>query len=188
MGGYLKLREIPAQREGEGMTDTGALSRMRHRAAQVVDGMGLWPAVASVIIMVTLIFASIVTRFFGLPLAWVEEIIGYMVAILVLVGGSWVVQQNRHISITIVPEQLRPRIRTGLEIITLLISFVVIGFFLWLETTLVIDNFIEGRTAWTILQTPLAPVQLIMPIGLSLFAIQIVRQIVDRVKTLYARQ
>ena len=188
MGGYLKLKEIPAQCEGEGMTDTGALSRVKHRAAQVVDGMGLWPAIASVIIMVTLIFGSIVTRFFGLPLAWVEEIIGYMVAILVLVGGSWVVQQNRHISVTVIPEKLRPRIRTGLEIITLLISFVVIGFFLWLETTLVIDNFIEGRTAWTILQTPLAPVQLLMPIGLSLFVIQIVRRIVNRVKALYARQ
>lgn len=169
------------------MSDSGK-SGFRHRAAQVINGMGLWPAVVSVWVMISLIFVSIVTRFFGLPLPWVDEIIAYMVAILVLLGGSWVVQQNRHISINYLTEKLRPRARTGLEVVTLLISFVVIGFFLWLEGGLVIDNFIEGRTAWSILQTPLAPVQLIMPIGLGLFTIQIAIQIVNRVKILASRQ
>lgn len=170
------------------MSEESGIGSFRRRAAQVINSTGLWPSIVSVWLMITLIFASIVSRFFGFPLAWTEEMIGYMVAILVLLGGSWVVQQNRHISINYLTEKLRPRTRTGLEVITLLISFVVIGFFLWLETTLVIDNFIEGRAAWTILQTPLAPVQLIMPIGLSLFIIQIVVQIVNRVKVLASHQ
>lgn len=169
------------------MSDSGK-SEFRQKVAQVINGMGLWPAVVSVWVMISLIFISIVTRFFGFPLPWVDEIISYMVAILVLLGGSWVVQQNRHISINYLTEKLRPRARTGLEVVTLLISFVVIGFFLWLEGGLVIDNFIEGRTAWSILQTPLAPVQLIMPIGLGLFIIQIAVQIVNRVKVLASRQ
>ena len=169
------------------MSDSGK-SGFRQKVAQVINGIGLWPAVVSIWIMISLIFVSIVTRFFGVPLAWAEEIISYMVAILVLLGGSWVVQQNRHISINYLTEKMRPRARTGLEVVTLLVSFVVIGFFLWLEGGLVIDNFIEGRTAWTILQTPLAPVQLMMPIGLGLFIIQLAVQIVNRVKILASPQ
>ena len=169
------------------MSDSGK-SGFRQKVAQVINGIGLWPAVVSIWIMISLIFVSIVTRFFGVPLAWAEEIISYMVAILVLLGGSWVVQQNRHISINYLTETMRPRARTGLEVVTLLVSFVVIGFFLWLEGGLVIDNFIEGRTAWTILQTPLAPVQLMMPIGLGLFIIQLAVQIVNRVKILASPQ
>lgn len=169
------------------MSDSGK-SEFRQKVAQVINGIGLWPAVVSIWIMISLIFVSIVTRFFGIPLPWVEEMISYAVAILVLLGGSWVVQQNRHISINYLTDKLRPRVRTGLEVVTLLVSFVVIGFFLWLEGGLVIDNFIEGRTAWTILQTPLAPVQLMMPIGLGLFIIQITIQVVRRVKVLASRQ
>ena len=169
------------------MSDSGK-SEFRQKVAQVINGMGLWPAVVSIWIMISMIFVSIVTRFFGVPLPWVEEMISYTVAILVLLGGSWVVQQNRHISINYLTDKLRPRVRTGLEVVTLLVSFVVIGFFLWLEGDLVVDNFIEGRTAWTILQTPLAPVQLMMPIGLGLFIIQITIQVVRRVKVLASRQ
>ncbi len=169
------------------MSDSGK-SEFRQKVAQVINGMGLWPAVVSIWIMISMIFVSIVTRFFGVPLPWVEEMISYTVAILVLLGGSWVVQQNRHISINYLTDKLRPRVRTGLEVVTLLVSFVVIGFFLWLEGDLVVDNFIEGRTAWTILQTPLAPVQLMMPIGLGLFIIQVTIQIVRRVKVLASRQ
>ena len=169
------------------MSDTGNKSGFGARAARVLDIMGLWPSAVAVMLLVVVIFSSIVTRFFGLPLSWVEEMAGYMVATMVLLGGSWVVKQNRHISINVITERLRPRVRTGLEIVTLSIALVVIGFFLLLETALVIESFRLGTRAWTILETPLGPVQTLMTIGLSLFVIQITIQIVKRIQLLLVR-
>ena len=166
------------------MVENKKINQKEWKAFQIMDAIGLWPSAVAVLIMVGLIFVSIVTRFFGFPIQLVEEYVAYMVAIVVLLGGSWVVKQNAHISINLIPNLLRPKPRIIVEIITLTIALIVIAFLLEIETALVIDSFKTGRTAWTIMRTPLWPVQLIMTIGFSLFAIQIVVQIVKRIKKL----
>ena len=173
---------------GSHMLDTKVLTRIRRRASQAVDAVGLWPAAFAVLIMVGLIFVAIVSRLFGYPISLVEEYVAYFVAMVVLLGGSWVVKQDTHISINVIPDLLRPRVRTGLEIVTTLVALGVIAFFLVIETNLVIQNIKTGINAWTPMHTPLWTVQSIMVIGLTLFVIQIVVRLVNKVKILFLHQ
>ena len=157
-------------------------------ASKVLDAVGLWPATAAVLIMIVLVFVNVVIRYLGQPLPFADEYAGYMLAMLALLAAGYLVKHNDHISVSIITENLSPRSRACLEIVTRLVALAVIALLFVAVTKLVIVNFQTGRTAWTIMSTPLAPVQLIMPIGFGLFLIQIVIDLIKRVKSLFRRE
>ena len=157
-------------------------------ALDILEAIGMWPAFAAVLAMVSLVFVGVVTRFFGHPLPFVDEYVGYLVAVVVFMALSYVLKRKAHVAVKFLPNALPPRGRTVLELSTLLISLGVVTLLLVATANLVISAFETGRTAWTVMETPLWPVLLIMPIGFRFFIIEILIQAIKMVKSLFTHQ
>lgn len=160
------------------------LGRIAKRTSEILEGLSFWPPFAAMLGMIIIVFAGVAMRFIGQPLPFVEEYSAYLQVTISFLALSYVLKRKTHISVSIVPDALRPSIRARLEILTLLISLVVIVLLFVSTIILVVSSFKTGRTSWSVMETPLAPVQLLMPIGLGLFILQIIDSTTKKVKSL----
>jgi len=138
--------------------------------------------------MVTIVSISIASRYLGFPLHFVEEYTGYLAAVITMVTLAYILKRSTHISIDFVPGLLSRRGRIGLETVTMLVSLGVVVLLFIAGTNLVINSFAVNRTAWTIAETPMGWVQLIVPIGLGLLIIQMLFNLVNKIKSLFMHQ
>jgi len=163
-------------------------SRIAQGISQTVEAASMWPSFFAVLAMVTIVSISIASRYLGFPLHFVEEYTGYLAAVITMVTLAYILKRSTHISIDFVPGLLPRRGRIGLETVTMLVSLSVVVLLFIAGTNLVINSFVAHRTAWTIAETPMGWVQLIVPIGLGLLIIQMLFNLVNKVKSLFIHQ
>ncbi len=151
---------------------------------QSLNSIGEWPAFLAILIMGVSVIAGIVARYvFNSPFHFIDEYNGYLYVVVILLPLAWVLRHSEHIRIDLVVKALPQRAANYLEMATILVSLGLVIVLTIGTTQLVITSFTRGTRAFTFLLTPLGPVQLIMPIGLGLFAIQIMVVIAKRIKT-----
>lgn len=170
------------------MANNKVLSRIAQGISRGVEAASMWPSFFAVLAMATMVFIGVASRYLGRPLYFVEEYTGYLAAVITIVTLAYILKRSTHISVNFVPELLPRRGRIGLETATLLISLGVVVMLLIAGTNLVIDSFVAHRTAWTIMETPMGWVQLIIPVGLGLLIIQIMFELVNKIKSLLSPQ
>ena len=155
------------------------------RVNRVTASVGLVPAFVAMLFMLVVIFIGVFMRYaLGQPLPFVDEYVGYALALLTLLTLGYATRTKGHISMDLVVEKLHGRALAGLQLATLIIS---LGFALVLlvaTTKMTIESFILGRRAWSPMETLLGPVQLVMPIGFTFFAIGILAEITARIRVL----
>ena len=129
------------------------------------------------------VIAGVLARYvFKNPIHWVDEYNGYLMALVTLLPLAWVLMRVGHIRLTTLTQLLPKRAAKYLEIALDLVSLGIVIILLWGTTQLTIDSFVTGRRVWSVVETPLGPVQLVMPIGLGLFAIAIIASIIQRIR------
>ncbi len=170
------------------MAGSKVLSRIAQGTSQIVGTASMWPPFFAVLAMVTMVSISIASRYLGRPLHFVEEYTGYLAAVITMVTLAYILKRSKHISIDFVPELLPRRGRIGLETVTMLVSLGVVVLLFIAGTNLVIDSFAVNRTAWTIAETPMGWVQLIVPVVLGLLIIQRLFELVNKIKSLFMHQ
>lgn len=170
------------------MAEEKKQSGILHILSNIVEATSMWPPVIAVLAMATMVFVSIMMRTFGAPLQFVNEYTGYLAAVITMITLGYILKRSSHVAITLIPNKLPVRGRAGLEIVSLLLSLAVVTMFIYTGTMLVIDSFVKNRTAWTVVETPLGWVQLIIPIGLLLLFIQIVYEIARRIRIVSTHQ
>lgn len=115
-----------------------------------------------------------VRYFFGIPAIWQMETSMYLLLITSFIGAAYGVKHDAHVGIDLVVAKLAPKFQRRMRIFT---SFLCIGltvlvgykaWHLWWEAT------VNGWTAETLLSTPLTIPYLILPIGMTLTALQFV--------------
>ena len=165
------------------------IKKVIQRIPEVAPLVGLVPAFGAMLLMIAIIFVGVVLRYiFNRPLSFVDEYSGYLLAMVILFPLAYALKTKGHISVSLVVKMLPQRAAAWLEVSTLLVSLGFVTIILVATTQLAIRSFALGRLAWSPMETPLGPVQLIMPIGLSLFVIGIVAEIASKVKSLWGRQ
>lgn len=170
------------------MANNRVLSRITQGISQTVEAASMWPSFFAVLAMVTIVSISIASRYLGFPLHFVEEYTGYLAAVITIMTLAYILKRSTHISIDFVPGLLTRRGRIGLETVTMLVSLGVVVLLFIAGTNLVISSFAVNRTAWTIAETPMGWVQLIIPIGLGLLIIQMLFNLVNKIKSLFMHQ
>ena len=170
------------------MANNKVPSRIVQGISQTVEAASMWPSFFAVLAMATMVFIGVTSRYLGRPLYFVEEYTGYLAAVITIVTLAYILKRSTHISVNFIPELLPRRGRIGLETATLLISLGVVVMLLIAGINLVIDSFVAHRTAWTIMETPMGWIQLIIPVGLGLLIIQIMFELVNKIKLLLSPQ
>ncbi len=169
------------------MANERLLSRIGHRFTRTLEGISMWPVFFAVLAMGLMVTTSIISRYFGYPLQPVEEYTGYLAAIITMIGLTYIQRRSAHISIDLLPQSLPPKGRLALSTITTLVSLAVIVFLFVAGIYIAADSFAKHRVSWTVMETPMGIVQLIIPIGLGLFIIQLIIDLVSKFRSLSSR-
>ncbi len=149
----------------------------------LITSISLIPSVASVFIMTSLIAVTVILRyFFNAGLVIADEYSGYMVVLITLVGASWVQKKGHHVTIGTVTERLPPRVRKWWEAVVSIAGLGVAIFFAILTSIKTLDAWLAGSYASLPTETPLGPVYLIMPVGFSIWALQLLVDSVGKIK------
>lgn len=90
---------------------------------------------AVVLVILGLLLANVISRAFGVPLIWTDELAIYLLAVGAFAGASLGIHNRHHIAVTLVSDMLPESQRRGLALavdVTLLAIFLCLGWMLWL--------------------------------------------------------
>jgi TRAP-type C4-dicarboxylate transport system permease small subunit len=138
-----------------------------------------------VLLLMMATVANIIGRFLGYPIIGAIEGSLLLLVFIVFLGLAYTQHQNAHIRVEIVLDWLAPRPRKIIELIAFIISLAILGVMIW-------QTGLEGFTAFQvktyqpgIISFPTWPGKLIIPLGLLFFIIEVIIQIIERVRHLY---
>lgn len=135
--------------------------------------------------LLLLISTDVILRyFFNSPLLFSVEISSYMLIFVCFLGAAQTLKERRHIVVDILTNRLKPKVRLWLELITSILSLVVLSFFLWQAIIMVHHSFIRGAVMPTSLLTPIYLPQMLIPLGIILLLLQYAVEIGRRIRAL----
>lgn len=166
------MLDTPAQEEANKPISAGPLFDGAAYAIRLISGLSL-------LLLVLLICVEIISRFFfNYSLRVVEELAGYLVVCLTLMGASLSLRQNQLFQVEFIFNQWPELWKRYLNLFYLMLSLSVCGVLIFYTSHLVLSSFGRGNVAPTFLMTPLWIPQVLIPLGLSCIAIFIVEKII----------
>lgn len=106
----------------------GEVKKGIRRINYIVCAIGM----AMIIPLMLLTFADVMLRsFFNKPIPGTFEISQYMLAVFILLGAAYTQQVKGHVGVDFVTSRLSPRLRAIFEIVTTLLSLLIIAVVVW---------------------------------------------------------
>ena len=102
---------------------------------------------------------------FGYSLGFVEEVSGYLVAGICLLGAAMAVRSNSLFQVEVISNKLSSSWRRYIDIIFAIVSIFICIVLAWKTFDLVSSSFNRGKISPTVLRTPLWIPQIMLPIG-----------------------
>jgi TRAP-type C4-dicarboxylate transport system permease small subunit len=131
-------------------------------------------------IMVALITVDVIGRYFlNRPTYIADELSGYFLVVIIFLSLAQTQKKGKHVIATVLTSRLSPGKSRWLEISTTMISFAFIVWFAWRTALAVHQSYVLETTTITTLHTPYWIPQLLLPIGLSMFALQLLVHVVQ---------
>ena len=111
------------------------------------------------------------------PTTWSNELVGYVFAGYILLGGGYTLLHRGHVAMDIVYARLSPRAQATLDVLTA--GFVIIYCVVLLRETTVMayDAWETGQRANSDWGPPLFPIYLVLPIGAALILLQAIAKL-----------
>jgi TRAP-type mannitol/chloroaromatic compound transport system permease small subunit len=112
------------------------------------------------------------------PTTWGNELVGYIFAGYILLGGGYTLLHRDHVAMDILYARFGPRTKATLDVLTA--GFVIIYCLVLLRETWVMtyEAWESGQRASSDWSPPLFPIYLVLPIGAALILLQAVAKLV----------
>ena len=144
------------------------------------DYLNIVMVVISAILLLGLTFivgADITLRYlFNKPVGWVKEVSEYTLVGLGFLVAAWILKDDAHVKMDLVLSKLSPRPQTMLNIITSLISTIVVFIITWFTMRVIIDFYRTKLVAPTVLEPPKWILLTPILVGSFLLGIQFIRR------------
>ena len=154
--------------------------RKPNKITRIFDGIiDLCVAFAAVLVLlITLGIASDVTLrfFFNRPIWWMIEVVEYALLWITFLLAAWVLRREKHVKMDIVLKRLKPTVQSLVNIITSVLSAIAFLVLTWFAAAITWESFKMGYVDYAALKPPLAPIQVIIPIGSFLLFILLLRR------------
>lgn len=146
---------------------------------------GYASAVLILVSMLIVCYGVLLRYVFGASTVWQLELSTYFLMFAAFVGGAYGLKHGDHVNLSLIVDRLPEKPRLYVQLVASVLGFVfvvtvaVIAYFLWWETTQ------EGMTSGTAWNVPLTYPYLIVPLGMTLIALQylvIVVQIIQQIR------
>jgi C4-dicarboxylate transporter, DctQ subunit len=145
---------------------------------------GYASAVLILVSMLVVCYGVALRYVFGASTVWQLELSTYFLMFAAFVGGAYGLKHGDHVNLSLIVERLPGKTRLSVQLVASVMGLLfvavvaVIGYVLWWETTQ------SGRTSGTAWNVPLTYPYLIVPLGMTLIALQylvIVVQIIQQI-------
>lgn len=124
------------------------------------------------VMMVTICYEVVARYFFARPTLWSMELNTYLLCVYCTLGGGFTLLRGGHVSVDIIYGRFHFRTKAILDCVTSFGFFLFVFVILWLGADMAHLAFKYGETSGTILDWPLFPSMVMVPIGAFLLLIQ----------------
>ena len=156
------------------------LERMFGFAPKISGVIGEYAALA----MVLLIIVGVTFRYvLKLPLHFDAEYTGYLLVVICFVGAAYTLKAGSHVRVDIIIRLLPKKARAWIQVVTDIISLGCMGILLVYTWQLAYSNLVRGVIAMTPTETPLGPLQMLLPLGALLFILQLLIEFAKSLRT-----
>jgi TRAP-type C4-dicarboxylate transport system permease small subunit len=148
-----------------------------NRVATAVADTGL-------MVMTGLVVSDVVLRrAFNAPIIFADEVAGYLLVLVTLMGLGYTLKEDGHIQVMILVQNISPRKRSFLRILWCLTSLVYTAILLFTTAELTWESYAMGAFSPTPSQLPIFPFQMLMPIGCLFLLLTLVIELVASIYT-----
>jgi TRAP-type mannitol/chloroaromatic compound transport system permease small subunit len=153
---------------------------------ELIPKFSLVTAGLALILITLFIVIEVVARsVFRYSVPFAIEYSEYLIPVVALLGAAYVLKEEGHVRADIIVSHLSDRLRLWFDLIGYIAGLVFLVVLDIQTCTLVLKSFKYHYTSLYPMRTPLGYVQLMLPIGLSLFILQLVIEIVKKIKLLF---
>jgi len=139
---------------------------------------------ALVVALMLGVVANVTGRSFGESIVGMEEISEYFLLWLTFAGTAWVLKRGRHVKIDVLTNYLPSKSQAMLDIFLSIIATVIFLFIAWYGFISIADYIQRGVYMPQVLRLPKGIVWAIVPAGSLLLAIQSLRNVYNRCRTI----
>lgn len=143
---------------------------------QGIDQINTWIGKAAsflIMLLVGIIMFEVIARYlFNAPTKWSNEISQYVLAGVVMLGGGFCLVDGGHVRVDILYRNYRPVTKAVIEVLTCFIVIMFVAAMMWKGGDLCYDALAQGKKSMTILELPLFPSMVMVPIGAFLLGIE----------------
>jgi TRAP-type mannitol/chloroaromatic compound transport system permease small subunit len=125
-----------------------------------------------VAMMGTICYEVVVRYFFGRPTTWSLELNTYLLCYYCMLGGGFTLLRDGHVSVDIVYGRFSTKTKAILSCVTSIFFFMFAVVLLWTGVDLAYDAFRYQETSGSILDWPLFPSKVLVPVGAALLLLQ----------------
>lgn len=130
-----------------------------------------------VFVMISIGVDVVLRFFFNKSLIWEEDVTNIILLYLTFFGTAYVLKRNGHIAMDTVVTHLSPGGQRIVNIATSIVGLAICCVIFWYGTKVTIINFQQHYYESTVMQFPLAPILLCIPIGAFLMIYQFIKKI-----------
>lgn len=156
----------------------GALAPLLDVVDRLNDAAGELSALALLPIVIFTTY-EVIARKAGHPSAWTNEVSVYLLAVSGFIGLGAVEKHRSHLAVHFFVELVPARARLVLELVVEVLGSAFAGWMVVLGVQLVLRSMSLGTRTQTLLELPVAAVQMLLPIGMLLFGLQYVVGVFD---------
>jgi len=149
------------------------------RAVAALSTLAGWISAAMILVAVGITCQMIWVRFvLNGTTVWQTDMVIYLMIAATLLGLSYVQRLRGHVNVDLIPMALPHQARKGLAVVTLSLSIVIVAIMLWYGYDVWHVAWARGWTSDTVWAVRLWVPYLALPVGLGLFLLQLVADLV----------
>ena len=126
-----------------------------------------------ILILVAIVMYEVVSRYlFNAPTQWSNELSEYLLTGVVMLGGAYCLAEHEHVRVDIIHRNFSDRIQAWIEIFTFLLVLTFVTAIVWKGGEASYDAFIHDRRSMSVMEMPLFPSMVLVPVGAFLLGLQ----------------
>lgn len=139
----------------------------------------------TLVALALMIFYEVIARYvFRNPSVYTVELSEYMMIFITFMSAGWVLQQKRHIGMTIIVDKLSTKTRSILTIITSSITMAYCSVIIWKSVRTVLIAFKGGYHSASVVNFPLWIAYIFIPVGIGILFLQYISVIYEEIGAL----
>jgi TRAP-type mannitol/chloroaromatic compound transport system permease small subunit len=125
-------------------------------------------------LMALLLFGSLTRYVFNVPFVWIIELAQFLMAAYYILGGGYSMQLDAHVRMDVLYERWRPKTRAFMDSLTAFFLVFYLGMMVYGGFSSSAYSLKYNQTNYSAWAPPMAPIKIIMTVGIALMLLQAV--------------